>query len=110
MEFDSSDGYFYIHIIWLKDGGELYYMRITPDNTSRSAVSWMMLKDVNTIYEAVWIGSSKDTTLGSTDPLAFSAFESYAVGRVYKLKYHTGDEIDFDKGSYTVIPTLLIPD
>ena len=70
MEFDSSDGYFYIHFIWLKEDGELYYMRVTPDNTSTKAVSWMMLKNVNTIYEAVWIGSSQGT-LGSTDSLAF---------------------------------------
>ena len=66
MEFDYSDGYYYIHMIWLKDDGKLYYMRITPDNTSASAVSWIMLQDVDTIYEAVWIGSSQGT-LGSTD-------------------------------------------
>ena len=58
MELDSANGNYYIHLIWLKDGGELYYMRITPDSSSNKAVSWLMLKDVNTIYEAVWNGSS----------------------------------------------------
>ena len=32
------------------------------------------------------------------------------VGGIPKLKYHTSDEIDFDKGSYAVIPTLKLQD
>lgn len=104
MELDVSGDY-YIHCFYQRHDKRVYYMRISPDDSSLYGQAHLVKKESYGV-EGVWFGSATGI-IGGTNSNAFTGYEAYIAGSIKKISYlQAGTNVDLKRMTYSITPVF----